>query len=246
MTLYFIVKYLHVLGAIVSSASRNRICLVFCLCASEPRSGVRRAARGHRRDCRHLFTLTAVVFNGTRRLFDGGCPAPHLRSAACQFRSELYAVRRAVLDSVVFMRIESRLARKAVAQQHRCPPRIFKLFRRRWFSCSAFRFRLIQDDHSLWLMIAKPFRGMIRKVGHGFEISPRFKVQPVGSEGRAKPSCSGASGPDRAFRHRRFRPLGISCGRWSPGDFRCFARPRAARPRHGAGRSWSMDTSVAC
>jgi uncharacterized membrane protein len=154
MTLYFIVKYLHVLGAIVILGTGTGIAF-FMLMAH--RSGdaafiARTAATVVIADM--LFTLSAVVLQP----FSGGLL---MVLSATSFAERwlvtslgLYALAGLFWIPVVFMQIEMRnLARTAVAQNRPLPPRYFALFRR-WFLFGVPGFGSVMII--LWLMIAKP------------------------------------------------------------------------------------------
>jgi uncharacterized membrane protein len=155
MTLYFLVKYLHVLGAIVLLGTGSGIAF-FMLMAH--RSGdaafiARTAATVVFADM--LFTLTAVLLQP----LSGGLL---MMLSSTDFTERwlmsslgLYAVAGLFWVPVIFMQIEMRdLARVAAAQSQPLPPRYFALFRR-WmlFGIPGFGSVMI----ILWLMIAKPF-----------------------------------------------------------------------------------------
>jgi uncharacterized membrane protein len=154
MTPYFIVKYLHVLGAIVILGTGIGIAF-FMLMAHQSRDVAfiaRTAATVVSADM--LFTLTAVVLQpltgGLLMALSGTTLAePWLVSSLA-----LYAVAGLFWIPVIFMQIEMRdLARKAHARQQPLPPRYFELFRR-WclFGIPGFGSVMI----ILWLMIARP------------------------------------------------------------------------------------------
>jgi uncharacterized membrane protein len=154
MTPYFIVKYLHVLGAIVILGTGIGIAF-FMLMAHQSRDVAfiaRTAATVVSADM--LFTLTAVVLQpltgGLLMARSGTTLAePWLVSSLA-----LYAVAGLFWIPVIFMQIEMRdLARKAHARQQPLPPRYFELFRR-WclFGIPGFGSVMI----ILWLMIARP------------------------------------------------------------------------------------------
>jgi uncharacterized membrane protein len=154
MTPYFIVKYLHVLGAIVILGTGIGIAF-FMLMAHQSRDVAfiaRTAATVVIADM--LFTLTAVVLQpltgGLLMALSGTTLAePWLVSSLA-----LYAVAGLFWIPVIFMQIEMRdLARKAHARQQPLPPRYFELFRR-WclFGIPGFGSVMI----ILWLMIARP------------------------------------------------------------------------------------------
>ena len=155
MTLYFFVKYLHVLGAIVILGTGTGIAF-FMLMAH--RSGdaafiARTAATVVIADM--IFTLTAVllqpVSGGVLMMLSGTDIAERwlLLSLA------LYAVAGLFWVPVIFMQIEMRdLARSAAEKGQPLPPRYFALFRR-WFLFGIPGFGSVMAI--LWLMIAKPF-----------------------------------------------------------------------------------------
>jgi uncharacterized membrane protein len=154
MTLYFMVKYLHVLGAIVILGTGTGIAF-FMLMAH--RSGeaafiARTAATVVIADV--LFTLTAVLLQPVTGGLLMALSATTLTERWLVTSLGLYAVAGLVWIPVVFMQIEMRnLARIAVAQQQPLPPRYFALFRR-WFAFGIPGFGSVMMI--LWLMIAKP------------------------------------------------------------------------------------------
>ena len=155
MTLYFLVKYLHVLGAIVILGTGTGIAF-FMLMAH--RSGdvdfiARTASVVVIGDV--IFTLSAVllqpVSGGLLMWLSATSIAERWLSAALA----LYVVAGLFWVPVVFMQIEMRdLARKAAEQRVALPERYFTLFRR-WF---AFGFPGFGATMAiLWLMMAKSF-----------------------------------------------------------------------------------------
>jgi uncharacterized membrane protein len=155
MTLYFIVKYLHVLGAIVILGTGGGIAF-FMLMAH--RSGdaafiARTAAVVVVADM--LFTLTAVVAQPVTGgvLIELSSTSPTERWLATAL--VLYAVAGAFWIPVIFMQREMRnLARAAAEKSQPLPPRYFALFRR-WFWFGIPGFGSVMTI--LYLMIAKPF-----------------------------------------------------------------------------------------
>jgi uncharacterized membrane protein len=154
MTLYFLVKYLHVLGAIVILGTGSGIAF-FMLMAH--RSGdaafiARTAATAVIADM--LFTLTAVLLQPV-----SGGVLMMLSSTALTERwlmssLGLYAVAGLFWVPVIFMQREMRdLARNAAQQGQPLPPRYFALYRR-WFLFGIPGFGSVMAI--LWLMIAKP------------------------------------------------------------------------------------------
>jgi len=154
MTLYFLVKYLHVLGAIVILGTGTGIAF-FMLMAHRSGDAVfiaRTAATVVMADM--LFTLTAVllqpVTGGVLMALSAATFAERWLVASLG----LYAVAGLFWIPVIFMQIEMRnLARTAVMQQQPLPPRYFRLFRR-WFVFGIPGFGSVMII--FWLMIAKP------------------------------------------------------------------------------------------
>ena len=155
MTLYFAVKYLHVLGAIVILGTGGGIAF-FMLMAH--RSGdasfiARTATTVVIADM--LFTLTAVLLQP----ISGGVL---MMLSSTSFAERwvltslgLYAVAGLFWVPVIFMQIEMRdLAQAAADKGHALPPRYFALFHR-WFLFGIPGFGSVMAI--LWLMIAKPF-----------------------------------------------------------------------------------------
>ena len=154
MTLYFLIKYLHVLGAIVILGTGSGIAF-FMLMAHVSRDAAfiaRTAATVVLADM--LFTLTAVILQPVT----GGI-LMELSSTSFAERwlvtsLALYAVAGLFWIPVIFMQIEMRdLASAAVAKKEPPPPRYFALFRR-WFVFGIPGFGSVMII--LWLMIAKP------------------------------------------------------------------------------------------
>jgi uncharacterized membrane protein len=155
MTLYFLVKYLHVLGAIVILGTGTGIAF-FMLMAHRTGDAAfiaRTASVVVIADM--LFTLSAVI----AQPITGGLL---MMLSNTSFGERwlltslgLYAVAGLFWVHVVVMQIEMRdLARAAAEKQHALPPRYFALFRR-WFAFGIPGFGSVMAI--LWLMIAKPF-----------------------------------------------------------------------------------------
>ena len=155
MTLYFLVKFLHVLGAIVILGTGSGIAF-FMLMAH--RTGdvafiARTASVVVVADA--IFTLSAVILQP----LTGGLL---MMLSATSFTERwllaslaLYVVAGLFWVPVVFMQIEMRdLAHKAVGQRCALPERYFVLFRR-WFAFGFPGFGATMLI--LWLMIAKSF-----------------------------------------------------------------------------------------
>jgi uncharacterized membrane protein len=155
MTLYFILKYLHVLGAITILGTGSGIAF-FMLMAHRSRDAAfiaRTAAVVVIADM--LFTLTAVIAQPITggvlmRLSSTGIAERWLATSLV-----LYLVAGLFWVPVVFMQIEMRdLAREASEKRAPLPPRYFALFRR-WFAFGIPGFSSVMII--LWLMIAKPY-----------------------------------------------------------------------------------------
>lgn len=154
MTLYYIFKYLHVLGAIIIIGAGTGIAF-FMLMAH--RSGdtafiARTATTVVVADA--IFTASAVVLQpitggALMMLTSTGFSEQWLATSLV-----LYAVAGLFWIPVVFMQMEMRdLARGAAAANAALPPRYFVLYRR-WFLFGIPGFGSVMTI--LWLMIAKP------------------------------------------------------------------------------------------
>jgi uncharacterized membrane protein len=154
MTLYFLVKFLHVLGAIVILGTGIGIAF-FMLMAH--RSGeaafiARTAATVVIADM--LFTATAVILQPVTGYMLMTLSSTNFAERWLATSLMLYAVAGLFWVPVILMQIEMRdLARLAIAQQQQLPPRYFALFRR-WFCFGIPGFGSVMII--LWLMIAKP------------------------------------------------------------------------------------------
>ena len=155
MTLYFFVKYLHVLGAIVILGTGGGIAF-FMLMAHRTGDAAfiaRTAAIVVIADM--LFTLTAVLLQPV-----SGGVLMMLSSTAVTERwlmtsLGLYAVAGLFWVPVIFMQMEMRdLAREAAMKSQPLPPRYFALYRR-WFLFGIPGFGSVMAI--LWLMIAKSY-----------------------------------------------------------------------------------------
>jgi uncharacterized membrane protein len=154
MTLYFLVKYLHVVGATVILGTGTGIAF-FMLMAHRSRDAAfiaRTAAIVVTADM--LFTASAVVLQPLSGGFLMALSGTVLTERWLVTSLGLYVVAGLFWIPVIFMQIEMRdLARVAVAQQKPLPPRYFALFRR-WFVFGIPGFGSVMMI--LWLMIAKP------------------------------------------------------------------------------------------
>jgi len=155
MTLYFLIKYLHVLGAIVILGTGAGIAF-FMLMAHRSHDAAfiaRTAETVVIADM--LFTLSAVLLQpitgGVLMTMTAAGLSEHWLAVSLL----LYAVAGLFWVPVIFMQIEMRnLARMAAAKDEALPPRYFVLFRR-WFMFGFPGFGSVMLI--LWLMIAKPF-----------------------------------------------------------------------------------------
>jgi uncharacterized membrane protein len=154
MTLYFLVKYLHVLGAIVILGTGTGIAFFMLMAhrSGDPVFIARTAATVVIADM--LFTLTAVVLQPVSGGILMALSATSLAERWLVTSLGLYAVAGLFWVPVVFMQIEMRnLALMAATQKQPLPPRYFALFRR-WFLFGIPGFGSVMII--LWLMIAKP------------------------------------------------------------------------------------------
>ena len=155
MTLYFLVKYLHVLGAIVILGTGTGIAF-FMLMAhlSGEAAFIARTARVVV-IADMLFTLSAVLLQPVTGGVLMKLSSTSLSEGWLHASLALYVVAGLFWVPVIFMQIELRdLARKAEAAAQPLPPRYFTVFRR-WFLCGIPGFGSVMAI--LWLMIAKPF-----------------------------------------------------------------------------------------
>jgi uncharacterized membrane protein len=155
MMLYFLVKYLHVLGATVILGTGAGIAFFMLMAhrSRDPAFIARTAATVVIADM--LFTLSAVILQPVTGGFLMMLSAASLAERWLVTSLGFYAVAGLFWIPVIFMQIEMRnLARTAVMQQQPLPPRYSALFRR-WlvFGVPGFGSVMI----ILWLMIAKPF-----------------------------------------------------------------------------------------
>jgi uncharacterized membrane protein len=154
MTLYFIVKYLHVLGAIVILGTGAGIAFFMLMAhrSGDPAFIARTATTAVIADM--VFTLTAVVLQPVSGGVLMALSATTFAERWLVTSLGLYAVAGLFWIPVIFMQIEMRnLARAAVMQKQPLPPRYFALFHR-WFVFGIPGFGSVMMI--LWLMIAKP------------------------------------------------------------------------------------------
>jgi uncharacterized membrane protein len=155
MTLYFVVKYLHVLGAVVILGTGSGIAF-FMLMAHLSRDAAfiaRTASVVVLADM--MFTLSAVIgqplSGGILMMLSSTSVTEGWLAASLA----LYAVAGLFWVPVIFMQMEMRdLARVAAEKSQPLPPRYLVLFRR-WFVFGIPGFGSVMVI--LYLMIAKPF-----------------------------------------------------------------------------------------
>lgn len=155
MTLYLLVKFFHVLGAIVILGTGTGIAFFMLMahCTNDAAFIARTASVVVIADA--IFTLSAVMLQpltGGLLMMLSATPITEgwlLASLALYVFAGLFWI------PVIFMQIEMRdLARKAAEQRAALPERYFILFRR-WFAFGFPGFGATMTI--LWLMIAKPF-----------------------------------------------------------------------------------------
>ncbi|MGH6708316.1 MAG: DUF2269 family protein [Bradyrhizobium sp.] len=154
MTLYFFVKYLHVLGAIVILGTGTGIAFFMLMAYRSGEAGfiARTASTVVIADM--LFTLTAVVLQPVTGWLLMTLSSTGFTELWISASLGLYAVAGMFWVPVIFMQIEMRdLARVAAAENAALPPRYFALFRR-WFLFGIPGFGSVMLI--LWLMITKP------------------------------------------------------------------------------------------
>ncbi|WP_454623806.1 DUF2269 family protein [Bradyrhizobium cenepequi] len=155
MTLYLLVKYLHVLGAIVILGTGTGIAFFMLMAhrSGHPDFIARTATTVVIAD--GVFTLTAVLLQPVTGALLMLMSSTSLTEPWLLISLALYAGAGAFWAPVVFMQIEMRdLARLAAEKGERLPQRYFALFRR-WFLFGIPGFGSVMLI--LWLMIAKPF-----------------------------------------------------------------------------------------
>jgi uncharacterized membrane protein len=155
MTPYFLIKYLHVLGAIVILGTGTGIAF-FMLMAHRSRDAAfiaRTAETVVIADM--LFTASAVLLQPITGGALMALTATDISEHWLAVSLVLYAIAGLFWVPVIFMQIEMRnLARVAAAKREALPLRYFVLFRR-WFVFGFPGFGSVMLI--LWLMIAKPF-----------------------------------------------------------------------------------------
>jgi uncharacterized membrane protein len=154
MTLYFAIKYLHVLGAIVILGTGTGIAF-FMLMAHRTGDATFIAKTAEVVVIADMiFTLTAVLLQPVSGGLLMMLSSTSITEGWIMISLGLYAVAGLFWVPVIFMQIEMRdLARVAAGKSTLLPPRYFTLFRR-WFLFGIPGFGSVMAI--LWLMIAKP------------------------------------------------------------------------------------------
>jgi uncharacterized membrane protein len=154
MTFYFLVKYLHVLGAIVILGTGGGIAFFMLMAhrSRDPAFIARTAATVVIADL--MFTGSAVLMQPITGSILIALSSTDLAERWLAISLGLYGVAGLFWIPVVFMQIEMRdLARAAEAHRQPLPERYFRLVRR-WFMFGIPGFGSVMLI--LWLMIAKP------------------------------------------------------------------------------------------
>jgi uncharacterized membrane protein len=155
MTFYFLVKYLHVLGAMVILGTGTGIAFFMLMAHRSRDAAVIAHTAGVVVVADMLFTLSAVILQPLSGGLLMALSATSLTERWLLASLALYAVAGLFWVPVIFMQIEMRnLARQAVADGRSLPAHYFTLFRR-WFLFGIPGFGSVMAI--LWLMIAKPF-----------------------------------------------------------------------------------------
>jgi uncharacterized membrane protein len=155
MTLYFLVKYLHVLGAVVILGTGAGIAFFMLMAHRSGEAGFIARTASVVVIADMLFTLSAVllqpVTGGLLMWLSSTALTDHWLATSLA----LYAFAGLFWVPVIFMQIEMRnLARLAEATSQPLSARYHLLFRR-WFLCGIPGFGSVMAI--VWLMIAKPF-----------------------------------------------------------------------------------------
>jgi uncharacterized membrane protein len=154
MTIYFVIKYLHVLGGIVILGTGSGIAF-FMLMAhlSKDATFIARTA-GVVVIADTFFTLSAVIAQPITGMELMIVSSTSITERWILAALALYVIAGLFWVPVVFMQVEMRdLARAAAETGKPLPPRYFSLFRR-WFIFGIPGFGSVMAI--LWLMIAKP------------------------------------------------------------------------------------------
>jgi uncharacterized membrane protein len=154
VTLYFVIKYLHLLGAVVILGTGAGIAFFMLMAhrSGDPAFSARTAATVVIADM--LFTLTSVLLQPVTGGVLMALSATSIAEYWLVMSLGLYAVAGLFWIPVIFMQIEMRdLARAATVRGLPLPPRYFALFRR-WFVFGIPGIASVMTI--LWLMMAKP------------------------------------------------------------------------------------------
>jgi uncharacterized membrane protein len=155
MTLYFALKFLHVLGAIVILGTGSGIAFFMLMAHRSRDTALIAHTAGIVVIADMLFTLTAVLLQPVTGYLLMVLSSTSFGERWLIVSLALYAVAGLFWVPVIFMQIEMRnIARKANAQDHPLPLRYFALIRR-WCLFGIPGFGSVMAI--LWLMIAKPF-----------------------------------------------------------------------------------------
>ena len=155
MTLYFLVKYLHVLGAIVILGTGTGIAFFMLMAHLSGQAAFIARTAGVVVIADMLFTLSAVLLQPISSGTLMWLSSTSLSERWLTTSLVLYPLAGLFWVPGIFMQIELRdLARAADADAQPLPPRYFTVFRR-WFICGIPGFGSVMAI--LWLMIAKPF-----------------------------------------------------------------------------------------
>jgi uncharacterized membrane protein len=154
MTIYFVIKYLHVLGAIVILGTGSGIAF-FMLMAHLSKNADFTARTGAVVVIADtIFTLSAIIAQPITGMELMIVQSTSIREHWLLAALALYVLAGLFWIPVVFMQVEMRdLARAAADKNEPLPPRYFALFRR-WFLFGIPGFGSVMII--LWLMIAKP------------------------------------------------------------------------------------------
>ncbi|WP_315781128.1 MULTISPECIES: DUF2269 domain-containing protein [unclassified Bradyrhizobium] len=155
MTLYFLVKYLHVLGAIVILGTGTGIAFFMLMAHLSGEAAFIARTAGVVVIADMLFTLSAVLLQPVTGGVLMWLSSTSLSERWLLTSLALYAMAGLFWVPVIFMQIELRdLARAADMSAQPLPTRYFIVFRR-WFLCGIPGFGSVMAI--LWLMVAKPF-----------------------------------------------------------------------------------------
>ncbi len=154
MTIYFVIKYLHVLGAIVILGTGAGIAFFMLMAHLSEDAGFIARTSGVVVVADTFFTLSAVIAQPITGMELMIVSSTSITEHWILASLALYVIAGLFWIPVVFMQVEMRdLARVAAEKGTPLPPRYFSLFRR-WFIFGVPGFGSVMAI--LWLMIAKP------------------------------------------------------------------------------------------